>query len=380
MGRTPVRVALVIDSIAGDTSGTERQLLGLIERLDRARIEPLLVVLSSSRWLETHTPSCAVEVLGYRGLLKPSLPRVVSALARLLRDKQIDVVLTFFEDAMFVGLLGVWWSRAHPVLMQSRRDIGMGNARPWYHALFDAARVVLADRFDAVVVNGEAVKRWVADSDGVPPARIRVIRNGVELLGPSAVDFPLADQPGTIWFGITANLKPIKRIDVLIEALARLDRQVSWEWQCVVMGEGPERERLSHLIQQRGLVGRVHLVGSVHDVRSYLQRVDIAILCSDREGLSNAILEYMTLSKPIVATDAGACSELVDEDNGLLVPPGDPVTLAAALMRLGSDRVLRDRMGQGSYKRACEQFNWALAVEQWSSLFETAAAQARHPR
>ena len=380
MGRTPVRVALVIDSIAGDTSGTERQLLGLIERLDRARIEPLLVVLSSSRWLETHTPSCAVEVLGYRGLLKPSLPRVVSALARLLRDKQIDVVLTFFEDAMFVGLLGVWWSRAHPVLMQSRRDIGMGNARPWYHALFDAARVVLADRFDAVVVNGEAIKRWVADSDGVPPARIRVIRNGVELLGPSAVDFPLADQPGTIWFGITANLKPIKRIDVLIEALARLDRQVSWDWQCVVMGEGPERERLSHLIQQRGLVGRVHLVGSVHDVRSYLQRVDIAILCSDREGLSNAILEYMTLSKPIVATDAGACSELVDEDNGLLVPPGDPVTLAAALMRLGSDRVLRDRMGQGSYKRACEQFNWALAVEQWSSLFETAAAQARHPR
>lgn len=375
MGRTPVRVALVIDSIAGDTSGTERQLLGLIERLDRARIEPLLVVLSSSRWLETHTPSCAVEVLGYRGLLKPSLPRVVSKLARLLRDKQIDVVLTFFEDAMFVGLLGVWWSRAHPVLMQSRRDIGMGNARPWYHALFDAARIVLADRFDAVVVNGEAVKRWVAESDGVPPARIRVIRNGVELLGPSAVDFPLADQPGTIWLGITANLKPIKRIDVLIEALARLDRQVSWDWQCVVMGEGPERERLSHLIQQRGLVGRVHLVGSVHDVRSYLQRVDIAILCSDREGLSNAILEYMTLSKPIVATDAGACSELVDEDNGLLVPPGDPVTLAAALMRLGSDRELRDRMGRCSYKRACEQFNWTLAVEEWSSLFESVAAQ-----
>lgn len=376
--RSPIRVAFVIDTIAGNTSGTERQLLGLIARLDRSRVEPHLIVLSTSDWLQSHQVACDVIVLGYSGLIKPSLAGVVSRLSTALRERKIDVVLTFFEDALFVGLIGAWWSGVHPALMQSRRDIGMGATRPWYHALFDLARVVLADRFDAVVVNGEAVRRWVAETDGVPLSRINVIRNGVEPLGPSASEFPLPDPPGTVWFGVTANLKPIKRIDLLIEALSRLDRLVSWPWQCVVLGEGPERAQLSHQIQRCGLATRVHLVGAVTDVASYLQRVDVAALCSDREGLSNAILEYMTLSKPVVATDVGSCSELVAKENGILVPPGDPTALAEALARLGGDEGLRQRMGQVSRRRAADEFSWSRAVSEWTSLFERAVAQSSH--
>ena len=70
---SPIRVAFVIDTIAGNTSGTERQLLGLIARLDRSRVEPHLIVLSTSDWLQSHQVACDVIVLGYSGLIKPSL-------------------------------------------------------------------------------------------------------------------------------------------------------------------------------------------------------------------------------------------------------------------------------------------------------------------
>ncbi len=83
----------------------------------------------------------------------------------------------------------------------------------------------------------------------------------------------------------------------------------------------------------------------------------------------------MTLSKPVVATDVGSCSELVGKENGILVPPGDATALAEALARLGGDEGLRQRMGQVSRRRAATEFSWSRAVSEWTSLFERAVAQ-----
>ena len=111
-------------------------------------------------------------------------------------------------------------------------------------------------------------------------------------------------------------------------------------------------------------------MGSVDNVTSYLQYSDIGVLCSDKEGLSNAILEYMACGLPVVATDVGGNSELVDKDNGFLVPPGDPPALAKALYSLIESTELRRRMGAASLDKVKQNYTWEKVIPLWEEYYE----------
>ena len=106
---------------------------------------------------------------------------------------------------------------------------------------------------------------------------------------------------------------------------------------------------------EQGVADLIHFAGETADVGYHLRNVDIGVLCSDREGLSNAILEYMADRLPVVATDTGGNRELVAPDAGAAGSGGDHVALAEALRRLVLDRDLRARMVAG-HRRVRENF------------------------
>ena len=104
---------------------------------------------------------------------------------------------------------------------------------------------------------------------------------------------------------MVANLRPVKDVERLVHAAADLAGRFP-EVTFHVAGEGDERPRLERLLGELGLAARFRLEGSVRDIPAFLARLDVAVLCSRSEGMSNAVLEYMAAGRPVVATAVGA--------------------------------------------------------------------------
>jgi glycosyltransferase involved in cell wall biosynthesis len=206
-------------------------------------------------------------------------------------------------------------------------------------------------RADAVWANSAGVARDVASIErNLPPPQ--VIRNGLpidRLLAAPAADlralFPdLADARLIVIH--VASLIPVKAHDVLLEAWALVLREAPDVKVLCVGADGGLRTQLEQHRDRLGLTRHVVFAGPRPDVPSLIKGADIGVLCSHREGLSNAMLEYMILGKAVVCTDVnGAREAITPETDGLIVPPADPQALAAAIIRLAHDPALRNQLG-----------------------------------
>lgn len=181
---------------------------------------------------------------------------------------------------------------------------------------------------------------------GIPAARSRVVFNGI----PVAAFRPRAGsdhgEGPRLVIGCVARLVPVKRIDVLIDAVATLD---DLSVELVVVGDGPLRGELERRAAAK-LSGRVRFLGQRDDVGAELAGFDIFALTSDREGMPLAILEAAAAGLPVVATRApGSVEAVVEGETGILAPTGDAAAVAAGLRRLVGDPALRRRMGQRAW-------------------------------
>jgi glycosyltransferase involved in cell wall biosynthesis len=185
-----------------------------------------------------------------------------------------------------------------------------------------------------VVVPSEALARYVTDHVGVPAASVDVVRNGVDTARfRPAARAPVARPLRVVWLGL---MVPVKRLDVLLAAL----RDVP-DVTAVLAGDGPLRAEVER--GARGLA--VELPGFVADPAPLLAGADAFVLPSAAENCPLALLQAMATGLPVVASRVGGIPEVVsDGATGLLVPPGEPAALAAALRSL-ADRDLRTRLG-----------------------------------
>jgi glycosyltransferase involved in cell wall biosynthesis len=168
---------------------------------------------------------------------------------------------------------------------------------------------------------------------------------------------------------MVANLRAVKGVDVFVRS-ARLVLDNVPGINFIVAGEGEERKKLEEICGQLKLGSSVRLIGAVSDVIPLLRTSDIGVLSSNSESLSNAIIEYMVAGLPVLCTDVGGNSELVQDGlNGFLVPSGDPKRLADAVVRLVNDPELRLRMGRESRQRVKLLFDFEKAVKDYEALY-----------
>ncbi len=358
------KIAYLIDRMWTDKAGTESQLLETIKRLDRQLFEPYLVCLYETAWTRENRLPCISSFLGYRGIIHPSFPGVVRRLTQLIARERFEIIQTFFDDSIYACYMATLFCSHRPILISSRRDLGLGKGQPWSHGLLRRGLRLVNSHFDEILVNAEVIRDHITHFEKAPRSKVTVLPNGID---PSYVPASLPDIfrrcPGYLRIGITANLSPVKRIDVFLRALAALrDEHNIGAFEAVILGGGSEEPNLRELAATLALDGRVTFVGVVADVAPYLQYLDIAVLCSDSEGLSNAILEYMKFSLPVVITRVGGNTELVDDSNGIRVPPNDPRALADALASLAKDPTLRARMGSVSREKLISRYTWERAI------------------
>ena len=388
----PIRVCYLIDDLR--VGGTETKLLRLIDKLDRSKVEPYFCLLrgenETSRSMEPK--SCPVERLGVGSLHHPATLVKLLRFAKTLRKWQIDILQVQFPDSTYFGVLAGAIARV-PRIVRTRfnlfcwttpfeRTIGR-RIDGLYNLLF----------VDAMLADCRANADAALATERPAPRAIAVIENGfdpAQFAPPRGTGFQPVNQrrPGfqpvancqTGWetcpttngyarVGAVANLRPLKRIDVLVEAAAILaqDRpHVSFE----VAGDGPARPELERRIGELGLRDKFHLPGVVRDIPGFLAPLDIAVLCSESEGGSNALAEYMMAGRAIVATAVPGNVEMIDDGvHGLLVPPNDPPSLARAIRRLLCNPQLAARLGGAARRRAMEKFGLDTMIERYHRFY-----------
>jgi glycosyltransferase involved in cell wall biosynthesis len=138
----------------------------------------------------------------------------------------------------------------------------------------------------------------------------------------------------------------------------------------VFAGEGPDRPSLVQQAQALGLGGRVAFLDDLEDISILYAALDILAMPSLQEGMGLVALEAMAACLPVVASSVGGIPEVVKEGvTGLLVPPAAPAELAAALIRLLEDPILRENMGQAGRRRVVAHFSIARNVELTQNLY-----------
>ena len=362
----PVRVCFMIDRLS--PAGIELQLLLLIKHLDRSRVVPHLCLLDGTdeQTQAMEPKDCRLIRLGIRHLARPFSVAGAMRLARFLRREKIDVLHPLFPDSLYFGapvarLAGV------PCIVGFCVDAGYWMT-PWKRW---AGRLVQR-LLDGTVTNCEACRRAIVADYWTAPDSVTVIPNGVDLsrfinCRPRSAS---AEADAEQRVGITANLRPVKNIELLIRAARRLapsHPKVRFE----IAGEGESRGRIEALIESLDLGDRVTLLGTVSDVPAFLDRLDVAVLCSRTEGISNAIMEYMAAGLPTVATNVGGNAELVENEvTGLLSPSDDEQCLAGAIDRLLRDRALAARLGATARQRAFAQYGLETQVRRYEDFYE----------
>jgi glycosyltransferase involved in cell wall biosynthesis len=143
----------------------------------------------------------------------------------------------------------------------------------------------------------------------------------------------------------------------------------------LIVGGGPERERLRKLAEEDGVV---QVLGERSDVPDIVKAADTACLSSSAEGVPMVLLEAMALGKPIVATDVGGVADAVEhEKTGLLVPSADDEAFASALLRLASDRALAERLGHAARERHRSLFSVERMIADYARVLQEVIESAR---
>jgi glycosyltransferase involved in cell wall biosynthesis len=223
-----------------------------------------------------------------------------------------------------------------------------------------------------VAVSGED-RRKMIEVEGVDPAKIRLIPNGIASPANGAVADVRAElgiEPGVPVLGVVCELRAQKALEVLFEAAALLLVEFP-TLKVLVVGDGPERARLEEGARRLGVADTVLFLGIRRDVPAVLTAVDVAVLSSDYEGSPLSVMEYMAAAKPVVSTRVGGVPELVQEDvHGLLVDPRDPEALAEAVARLLREPALAKRLGAEGRKRQQREFSLEAMVGRIEDLYE----------
>jgi glycosyltransferase involved in cell wall biosynthesis len=198
---------------------------------------------------------------------------------------------------------------------------------------------------------------------GYPDASLRMIPNAVDLARFKPPLRTVREPGATMTVAYVGRIRPVKGVKVLVDSWPKV--VPASNARLVIAGDGADRAALAESARASGVGNTVEFMGEVSDVPAVLARADIYVQPSFQEGLPNAVLEAMAMGLPIVATRVSGNEDVVsDGENGVLVPPGDPDALAAALRRLIADPALAARMGRRSREIVESRFSLPAVLTQ----------------
>ena len=371
---TPI-LLLVRELTAG---GSERQLTEIAKHLDRSRWQPHVGSFHDSGPRAEELRQAGVPLVRFPVHSFASLSVLAGArsLGRYLRQHRIQLVHSFDVP---MNIFGVFASRFYrcPAVLSSQRAF-RSLVLPRQRRLLR-----LTDRLvDGVVVNCEALRRHLAEEENVPAARIHLCYNGLDLprfTAPPGELRPPALRDSSLVIGCACVLRPEKGLATLLSAFA-IVRPLRPGLKLVLLGSGQMRDELVAQAQQLGISEAVHFEPATGDVGPWMRAMDIFVLPSLSEALSNSLMEAMFSGCAAVASRVGGNPELVqDGRTGLTFPPGDAAALAACLQILIANDARRHEMAAAGQHLIRDQFSITSAAQRMGQIYNGILAHQQNP-
>jgi len=383
----PPRMRLLKFVNVFDIGGTERQVVNLGQVLDPSKFQLHLACFERGGCYLSELEPLRLPLSEYsiRSLYGVKTFAEQLRFAKYLQHHQIHLVHSYGFYANVFAIPSAKLAGAS-IIVASIRDTG-AYLSP---AQKRVQRVVsrLADR---IVVNAEAVRRWLID-EGYSDEKITVIRNGIDLsrFARKRVDGRLRQElgipPHAPLVAVLSRLNQVKGIDYFLEAAAIVTRRFK-EARFVIIGDCViERDRaykkaLEEYAVTLGLGGRVLFAGLRLDVPELLSQITVSVLSSLSEGLSNTLLESLAAGVPVVATSVGGTPEaVVDGVTGFLVPPRDPAAMARAICVLLGNREMASAFGRAGQQRVTEHFSLERMGRETEELYLGLMEKARQKK
>ncbi len=352
---------------SSSTGGAESILISLVEHLDKSRYRSMVCLLSDG-WLRVQLEKRNVETVVIpqpRSFDVTWLLRIF----RLLQDRKIHLMhshefATNVYASVLSSLTGV------PVVATAHGKNYYGDK--WRRR---AAYRFVARKSTMVAVSKD-LKRFLTERIGIAPGNIRVVHNGIDLRQYSvnaanpAIRAELGISAGQPVIGTVGNLFPVKGQTYLLKACKGVAGKFP-AFVLLIAGEGDQLDLLSKEASDLGIAGNVKFLGFRDDVPSLLQAMDVFVLPSLSEGLPLSILEALALQKPVVATNVGGVSEIVEDGvTAYLVPPRNPDALSEKILLLLRHPDMAADLGRAGLKRVEEAFSLKKMIHEYQLLYE----------
>jgi glycosyltransferase involved in cell wall biosynthesis len=333
---------------------------------DAARYPVSIGSLAAAGPLQAAMRELGVGTFAHGAARRAQYPAAVRRLAAQIARPPVIVHAHCFDPTL-VGLAAAWWRGAPFVFTRHHSDHHIRLGKAW-HTRLDAHSARHAARVIAV---SQATRRILTEVEGVPAARVAVVRNGMEKMRlpdtAAAAALRRSVPAGTRIVLHVARLHEEKGHAVLFAALPAV-RAAAGPLVVWLAGSGAERAALQAHLEVLGLQHVVSFLGERQDIPELLAAADAVVLPSLAESFGFAAIEALSAARPLVVSDAGGLPEVVGEA-ALVVPRGDSGALAAALLSILSDEALAARLRAAGPARAA-LFDAAEMVRGYEKVYD----------
>jgi len=358
--------------------GAERDLIALLRTLDRQKWEPHVACPGTGPFQEQlHAIAVPTHALSLPPWRKP-----LAVFQRRSAIGRLEALVSQLAPAL-IHVNDIWWvphtvraiaacvAKSVPIVAHVRQEIEPAKVRRYE-----------LDHAEAVIAISRQIEQALI-AGGVSVHNVRTLYSGIDLSKrQSTHDIQAVRQMiglpnGAVILGTVANLFPRKGYEVMLRALPAIVLAVPLVHYVIVGSDDHDyADRLKRLAHELKIADRVHIVGFQDPVLPFLAALDLYVHPALMEGFGIAVVEAMAIGKAVVATTTGGLPEVVAQgETGLLVPPGDPESLAQAVVSLLQDRARREQMGLRGKVRAQERFSLDASVAKVEQLYSEVLAR-----
>jgi glycosyltransferase involved in cell wall biosynthesis len=348
--------------------GLEKVIFQLGKYLDKNIYQIIVVYWKDGDYYETYLKEAGIEVIRIKSYIWSA--KFIFSVAKIIREKNIDIVHSWFPDEDLVSIISS--------LLSFKKVYRVASFQvPFFVKKLHFLRYKIIGRlFRKIICCSEWYRQLILRGCGLENFRVITIHNSVDLRNFPNKPSDYEIKKNRSEFGIkeedklilcAARLSPEKGIDILIEAMSIIKKHIP-HVKLLIVGDGPQKTELISQVRKLDLVGDVIFAGFRKDIEKIYYLSDIFVLPSREEPFGIVLIEAMTAKKPICATRVGGIPELVEDGkNGILVNAGDVTGLAKSIIQLLSmPKSELEKMGEKGYLLCKEKFS----VEKMVSLYE----------
>lgn len=281
---------------------------------------------------------------------------------KIVEEEKPDVLVTYLIHAAIFGRVFGKLFGVPKIICMIRSQL-----KEKKHKIYFWVERATQNLVDYFVSNSESLKLFYQRKLGIPERKIKVIYSPVKTNNDDSKPVSFIKEEYFI-IGTVCRLAPEKRVEDIIKA-TNLLKSKNYKIKTLIVGDGSIKGNLKLLAKKLDLTNNIVFVGEQRNVISWMKVFDVFVLVSDYEGMSNALLEAMSIGLPVIGTDMSENREIIkDNENGLLTPVRNPEILAEKIELIIKNQELKNKLSVNSKKFIIENFSLQNFIEEISLL------------